>query len=307
MALFLLLVAGTTGCVLHGTDSGVCDFKLDPNYRDLSRGWGDKETRQYRRYHIPVCRQYVKYPACVPEMEEVNASAPMEERWLPAQRIEPDDEHPFGRFFNFTMRNKDSWVHSSTQRVINQRLKYEQSVGLERKGKNEYGEGQCDGDDAQRCKKYSACKGTSKSGCYGFPIQPRFTRNQDCQRAFEAYMCYINFPRCYYDAKANEYKSTRLCTSACKNFFKACNYHKSLWRCGKSEYFNGKSPENIRDYGRYTRDFFPGQPFKNGHKDRHFDNIGGRCTPAIKDSSTTHSPSIFVLVLLMVVSLSELA
>lgn len=225
---------------------------------------------------------------------------------VPAQRIEPDAEHPLGRFYNFTIRNKDSWVHDATQQIINERLKYEQSNRLEKKEQNEYGEGQCKDDDYQRCKKFPICAGISNSGCYGFPIQPRFTRNQDCQKAFEAYMCYINFPRCYYDQTANEHKSTRLCTSACKNFFKACNYDKSLWRCGKSEYFNGKQPENIGDYGRYIRDFFPGQPYRNGYKDRGFRNIGGRCTPAIIDAASPRYPrwlfskaaAVFTIVLL---------
>uniref|UniRef100_A0A7S3NPT8 FZ domain-containing protein n=1 Tax=Aureoumbra lagunensis TaxID=44058 RepID=A0A7S3NPT8_9STRA len=276
------LVKFVKSCVLHGTDSGVCDFRLDSNYVDKANGWTKWHTRQYRRWHLPNCRWHVKYPACVPEMEDVDPSLPIQsaERWKPKHRIPPNPEFPNGRFQNFTIRNKDLWIHQATQQIINERLGNETSRKLEKKEANEFGEGKCEGDDEQRCKQWPICK-SSPSGCHGYPIQPRMYRNQDCQMAFEAYFCYINFPRCYYDVEANEYKSTRICRSACKNFFKACNYDKSLWRCGNSKKFNSKFPERLEDYGRYTRDFFPGQPFRNSYKKRGYRNIGGRCTPAI--------------------------
>ena len=52
-----------TACVLHGTDSGVCDFKMDPKYTDPASGWTKQDTMAYRHYHIPRCQRYVKYPA----------------------------------------------------------------------------------------------------------------------------------------------------------------------------------------------------------------------------------------------------
>ncbi len=36
--------------------------------------------------------------------------------------------------------------------------------------------------------------GIDEYGNKGSPV-PRFTENKDCQKAFKAYMCYINFPR----------------------------------------------------------------------------------------------------------------
>ena len=36
--------------------------------------------------------------------------------------------------------------------------------------------------------------GIDEYGNVGSPV-PRFTDNYDCQRAFKAYMCYVNFPR----------------------------------------------------------------------------------------------------------------
>ena len=41
-----LLVVVVRGCVLQGTDSGVCDFRLDPNFVDRSNDWGKWHTRQ---------------------------------------------------------------------------------------------------------------------------------------------------------------------------------------------------------------------------------------------------------------------
>lgn len=37
-------------------------------------------------------------------------------------------------------------------------------------------------------------EGIDEYGNKGSPV-PRFTDNKDCQKAFKAYMCYINFPR----------------------------------------------------------------------------------------------------------------
>ena len=47
-ATLALLATTIQGCVLHGTDSGVCDFKLEPSYVDPARGWTEEDTRAYR-------------------------------------------------------------------------------------------------------------------------------------------------------------------------------------------------------------------------------------------------------------------
>ena len=39
---------------------------------------------------------------------------------------------------------------------------------------------------------------------------------------------------------------------------------------------NGNEPEDFAAYGRYMRDFFPGQPFRNSYKSRGYRNIHGR-------------------------------
>lgn len=71
----------------------------------------------------------------------------------------------------------------------------------------------------------------------------------------------MNFPRC--DATA---VALTLCKSVCENFFKACNYPTSMWRCGPAEYYGGDAPEpstnlNLEGVPIYMRSQFPGQPF----------------------------------------------
>ena len=213
---------------------------------------------------------------------------------------------------------------------------------------NKYGEGSCEGVDADRCEgkdPYNpnggpTCgRGGRNSGCRGWPIEPRMSLvvakghgeadtdercrgeagersksynkkgevnaeqghmekgsiecpgGNTCQKAFRAYFCYLNFPRCYWDDRTDEMKSVPLCRSACKNFFKACNYDKSLWRCGRSEWMNGNEPEDFAAYGRYMRDFFPGQPFRNSYKSRGYRNIHGRCTPGVPDDEAARTRS----------------
>ena len=267
MALVRAVVAlayAVRGCVLHGTDSGVCDFRLDPEWSDPKNGWSLRDTAAYRHYHIPKCQRYVKYAACVPEMERINETGPDSQVYQYKGRIEPDIEHPRGRFFNHTIRNKDAWVFEKTEQIIDERLGNESSAiagKLADAKTNHFGEGTCEGADAERCSEYPACAGGPHSGCVGFPIEPRMTANQDCQKAFEAYFCYINFPRCYWDDTTKEMKSVALCRTACKNFFKVCGYDKSLWRCGRTDFFNGNLPERLEDYGkrvvRRSYFFFP--------------------------------------------------
>ena len=48
---------------------------------------------------------------------------------------------------------------------------------------------------------------------------------------------------------------------------------------------NAQEPEILWHYGRYLRDFFPGQPFRNSYKRKGYRNIDGRCTPGIPDAA----------------------
>lgn len=134
-------------------------------------------------------------------------------------------------------------------------------------------------------------------------VKRRFRKNGDCQLAFRRYMCWINFPRC--DADRNLTLPT--CQSACENYFRVCNYDKDLWRCGKSKYFNGYSPEkatlNYLGNVTYLREYFPGQPFRQNkyNKAREEEPI---CTPAITGAGSNSFTRDNMMVLLSIPILS---
>eukprot|EP00903_Cladosiphon_okamuranus_P016076 g14840.t1 len=155
------------------------------------------------------------------------------------------------------MAIKDAWVEQHYNAVLNERLVIEGDKDLQKQGIDEYGN-------------------------KGSPV-PRFTDNKDCQKAFKAYMCYINFPRCDEDGN-----SLVTCRSACENLMVACQNQKDMWRCGDSQYFNGYGAEEpeIDSNGDpvYLRDYFPGQPFRD------LEWASGRqpkivCTPSIKGAA----------------------
>lgn len=188
------------------------------------------------------------------------------------QTLPPSREYEEGRFFNHTILKKDQWVEESfTTHVLNQ-IEYEKNNTEDKKGRNENGE----------------------------VIQRRFYKNKDCRRSYKNLFCYLNFPRCDPDRDL----TLPTCRSACENFFKSCQYHKSLWRCGKSKYFNGYEPESptFDDFGNatYRREYMTGQPFRENKYSK-----GGSerpiCTPAILGSapSLRSSGSIYIVLLVM--------
>lgn len=167
--------------------------------------------------------------------------------------LSPSRDFPDGRWFNNTMTAKDSWVQQYFETVVAYRLQIEGEKDLQKQGIDEYGN-------------------------KGSPV-PRFTDNRNCEKAYKAYMCYINFPRC--DDGGN---SLVTCRSACENMMVACENQKDLWRCGDSKYFNGYEAEEPEIDGNgdpvYMRDFFPGQPFEDVSFTRGKADIV--CTPSIK-------------------------
>jgi len=191
---------------------------------------------------------------------------------LPQTRIQPPSRHyPEGRFHNHTVLKKDEWVYKTTHEIIQTRKHYEQSRKLEKKGMNDLNE--------------------------STPIKKRFYRNPDCEDAFKAYMCYINFPRCDDDGN-----SLIMCRSACENLMTACKYEKDLWRCGESHWFNAEKPEKPAAGGEYLRDFYPGQPFRDyGGK------VSPLCTPSVKGAaSRAAAPPVSQSLVLVVGSMAAL-
>lgn len=178
---------------------------------------------------------------------------------VPEQKpVEPDRKfHRDGRWVNHTTLTKDKWVQSTVKEMIKYRLGLEINKTLLNKGEDEY-------------------------GVVG-GIEPRFHRNADCRNAYKNYFCWINFPRC-----DGYEQSLMTCRSSCENFFRVCGYERDLWRCGPSKYFNGYTPET----GKVTRDYFPGQPFRD------YDPGRQTCTPSIEGAASRGaSPSALLLVL----------
>ena len=110
-------------------------------------------------------------------------------------------------------------------------------------------------------------------------IMVHFLKNTECQEAYKAYFCYLNFPRC--DAAQN---SLLMCDSACKSFFRACRYpyssnaNESMWRCGPAAYYGSDEGEtyltlDTKGLPIFHRAPFPGLPFAS--------NAPDACTPGV--------------------------
>lgn len=186
-------------------------------------------------------------------------------------------EFPDGRWFNHTVLAKDTWVATNCMAHITERVNLETNKSLERKAENEFG-------DKGRIKK-------------------RFHHNDDCQNAFKNLFCWTNFPRC----DPNRDLTYPTCRSACENYFTACNFKKSLWRCGQSKFFNAYGPEtpSVDALGNvtYLRDFFPGQPFRKNKYTKGGSEVG-HCTPAITGAASSHLPSpLYVIAIAVTVLL----
>ena len=198
--------------------------------------------------------------------------------------LPPSREFPNGRWYNNTVTNKDAWVQQSVVSHLAQRIGYERNAKTAR---NEFG------DVGWTRKRFTLPNGA-----------PRL----DCQLAFKNYFCWINFPRC----NVEQEETLPTCRSACINFFRTCHYHKSLWRCGKSKWFNGNEPDpgydgykgdHLSTYPNttYLREYFPGQPFRQNK----YTTMGVErpiCTPAIINAASAKTaPSLAMTLLLAVV------
>jgi len=189
---------------------------------------------------------------------------------LPASR-----EFPLGRYYNHTIQTKDYWVRANCKAHIQDRIDLELNRTLKAEHLNEYGD----------------------PGV----IKRRFFHQPNCRLAYKNYFCWINFPRC--DPTRDLTLPT--CRSACENFFISCKYSRDLWRCGKSKYFNGYSPEQptlVQNSSAYLRDYFPGQPFRQNKFTKGGNEIP-ICTPAIDGGGSrlfTSRPMLYSITLAVV-------
>ena len=190
-------------------------------------------------------------------------------------QVSPTRLYPNGRWTNNTAKTKDAWVEQYCTDQIALRIALERNKTLHNLGRNEYGD-----------------KGD---------IVQRFYKNKDCQNAFKNYFCWINFPRCDMDTD----QSLPTCRSACRNFFKSCQYVKDLWRCGLTKYFNGYAPEEPTGNRTYMRDYFPGQPFRENKFDKNNKPVP-ICTPSIDGSASSLRETVYYFLPLALVAVTYL-
>mmetsp|Transcript_25604 Transcript_25604/g.40203 ORF Transcript_25604/g.40203 Transcript_25604/m.40203 type:complete len:247 (-) Transcript_25604:49-789(-) len=139
------------------------------------------------------------------------------------------------------IRAKDTWLEQETAKTIADRIEQERSLG-----KSHY----------------------------------RYFRNKDCQDAYTAYICWLNFPRC------DEFQeSMPLCQSACENMFRVCGFEQDLWRCDE-DIVDGADEWDMRA-------FFPGQPFRKNEFERKGEPIAV-CTPSIRGSASKSRTSLVI-------------
>jgi len=186
---------------------------------------------------------------------------------------------PWGIFSNHTVARKDKWVREYVGKVTARRVAVEAANGKV--------PGLRESSESLR-QREAPCRAKLNPPPSSYPLPAvewegmvdkillHFTKNKNCETAFQNYMCFMNFPRC--DEAEN---SLIMCRSSCENFFKACDYPKDLWRCGPFEYFGGDAPEVVSasQYNAktgapiYTRAWWPGSPFRDGIAD------AAVCTP----------------------------
>ncbi len=172
----LVAVASCTvdGCQIHGVDSGVCTHRYLPetyenghmSKREARRMaqsmWAnatdDDESSCSGEHCMPFCGRYIAnyYPPCVPNNG--------------AFELKKDRNFPNGRN-QLTTAMKDRWVEVQVMAIIAERIAIETNKTARKLGVDEY-------------------------GTKGKRTRVRFHKNKACQKAYERYACWVNFPRC---------------------------------------------------------------------------------------------------------------
>ena len=242
---------------------------VDPVFACMIAGVDSGECRDYEENvdYMPYCGKLSRYRACVPKYD----------------RIWP----------NHTIATKDAWIEETVVKIVQERKAHEMNQTMKDENINEWQEDwRMDGMPANRF--YNNNEKDPDGITYRLTQGQEGTDITDCERAFRAYMCYINFPRC--DA---EDKSLMTCRSACENLMRACHYSRDMIRCGPSEWVNGitgpEVPTLNEESGLYEtriRGFFPGQPFRD-YEEECTEDINGKqcestvvCTPSLVNSAT---------------------
>ena len=102
-----------TGCMIQGTDSGVCSYKyLTTSQATLKEIEAAKERWQL---DMPFCGRYVSsYAPCVPASSSTSSSVP---EWLSS-----DSNQDLN-----AIQEKDRWVELQTVQTIEERIEWQRS------------------------------------------------------------------------------------------------------------------------------------------------------------------------------------
>ena len=179
------------------------------------------------------------------------------------ESLPKDRNFPGGRFQEHTPRKKDKWVQDFINFYVSDREEVERYYDREGEGWSE-----------AAAKYYTAILHITNNSSHArfaralplvasllaplfasliaasghdeydredLQVAQRFTEpTERCKDAYNAYFCWVNFPRC--NIHTNE--SLPMCRSACENMFEICGYPEEMWRCGEAEYFNSQIEKN---------------------------------------------------------------
>ena len=273
-SLFSATLLSAHACYIAGTDSGTCYSVFETN--------GGEDTNVFDEGCNPTvdgkatgeCSLF-----CGTVLSEMGS--------ICVPRLDPT-------FANHTYQNKDAWVKDMFTRIVNERKALEMNETIQDLEVDEYGN---EGEVTQRF----------WNGDHGDPDGLKFiakdggTEITDCEKSFQNYMCYLNFPRC-----DDEKNSLIMCRSVCENYMRACKIPQWLHRCGDAKYVydssgearfwgsaSGKgsaekpkqNPETL-EFDMYYRAPMPGAPFRDYQEDENYKGEGvrviPRCTPSVK-------------------------
>ncbi|KAL7550820.1 hypothetical protein ACHAWF_014030 [Thalassiosira exigua] len=127
---FVVLIAflGTaSGCLLHGSESGICTIKYLPGSSDLE---ALENSKRVWEAELPFCGRWIAsyYSPCVP-------AQPTKE-WVAADANFPEGRLTSGQEDIHSIRKKDKWVEQTVTNAIQARIDLEKRQGTSHYSRN---------------------------------------------------------------------------------------------------------------------------------------------------------------------------
>ena len=192
--IIIYFVSVVRSCFIAGYDSGKC-----------------AETSEFDD-QMTFCGEFIKYRACIPLTNVSNAcgmnmfGACLRNIFL-QHFVHARDSifvlvifvHVIARvqtelFPNHTVRGKDDWIRKTYKAIVQNRIDIETNETLQQRGLDEGGYRGAPGYRGSPTVRFYP-GGGAKEYPWANDNEDWFYNN-DCLRAFKAYFCYINFPRC---------------------------------------------------------------------------------------------------------------